>query len=75
VNESAAIERDSIRMASNPSVKKRHRELMLQERQREKAAKRAEREKAEGVRGPVAEGEDPDLAGIVPGPQPIPADS
>ena len=48
---------------------------MLQERQREKAAKRAEREKAEGVRGPVADGEDPDLAGIVPGPQPIPVDS
>ena len=48
---------------------------MLQERQREKAAKRAEREKAEGARGPVADGEDPDLAGIVPGPQPIPVDS
>jgi len=47
---------------------------MLQERQREKAAKRAEREKG-GVRGPVADGEDPDLAGIVPGPQPIPTDS
>jgi hypothetical protein len=46
---------------------------MLQERQREKAAKRAEREK-EGVRGPVAAGEDPDLAGIVPGPQPIPVE-
>jgi hypothetical protein len=58
-------------MAGNPSVKKRQREIMLQERQREKAAKRAERRDKDETPGADANGEDPDLAGIVPGPQPI----
>ena len=61
-------------MASNPSVKKRQREAARAEAQREKAQKRAERkaQRPEGV--PLAPGEDPDLVGIVPGPQPIPPD-
>ncbi len=52
-----------------PSAKKRQRELDLQEHRREKEARRSQR-KAERVRPEVAEGEDPDLVGIRPGPQP-----
>lgn len=57
---------------SNPSVNKRLKERMRQEKQREKAAKRQDRarEKANRPDGPA--GEDPDIAGIVPGPQPLP---
>ncbi len=52
-----------------PSAKKRQRELALQDQRREKEARRSQR-KAERVRPQVAEGEDPDIAGIRPGPQP-----
>jgi hypothetical protein len=57
---------------ANPSVQKRERERAQQERQREKDAKRLTRRDDKPVRS--ADGEDPDLAGIVPGPQPIPDD-
>jgi hypothetical protein len=57
-------------MASNPSAKKRQREVMLRERKREKAAKRAEKVSSEPVH--VPEGVDRDLIGIVAGPQPLP---
>ena len=40
------------------------------ERQRVKAARRAERAAERENRGELAPGEDPDIAGIVPGPQP-----
>ena len=43
-----------------------------EERRREKEAKREERKKEKADRPPVEPGEDPDIAGIVPGPQPIP---
>lgn len=57
-------------MAGNPSVKKRQKEMERRERQKQKEVKRAERR--QGVKVPRAEGEeDPDLAGIVPGPQPV----
>jgi hypothetical protein len=58
-------------MAGNPSQKKRQRELLQKEQRAEKAARRAERKAARDSRDPAAPpGEDPDLAGIVPGPQP-----
>jgi hypothetical protein len=52
---------------------KRQKEIARQERAREKAAKRVEREAAK-VKVDRKEGEDPDIAGIVPGPQPLPYD-
>jgi len=54
---------------SNPSVNKRQKERQRQERQREKSAKREDRkrDKENQPKGPA--GEDPDIAGIVPGPQ------
>jgi hypothetical protein len=50
---------------------KRQKARDRQERQRAKAEKRAQK-RATGQARPVGEpGEDPDLIGIVPGPQPI----
>jgi len=57
-------------MKKRPSVQKRSREQLKAERQREKAERRDLR-KAEVAARPVVDGEDPDLAGIVPGPQPL----
>ena len=52
---------------------KRQREIARQERAREKSAKRQER-KATKVKLDRHAGDDPDIAGIVPGPQPLPYD-
>ena len=50
---------------------KRQKELKRQERQREKERDREERRKEKASRGPRGPNEpDPDIAGIVPGPQP-----
>ncbi len=54
----------------NPSVNKRQKERSRQDKQREKEAKRAQRKRERAERGPAAPGVDPDIAGIVPGPQP-----
>ena len=58
---------------SRPTQNKRMRERARQEKQKQKTARRLE---AKGVKGPadasLAPGEDPDIAGIVPGPQPSP---
>lgn len=53
----------------SPSFLKRQKELARQEKQREKEAKRKARRENRAERTAV-EGEDPDIAGIVPGPQP-----
>ena len=52
---------------------KRPREIARQERAREKAAKRVERETTKTKTDRPA-GVDPDIADIVPGPQPLPYD-
>jgi len=59
-------------MAMNPGATKRQRELARKQRKREKAEKREQRkqEKLERPALDLPEGEDPDIAGIVPGPQP-----
>jgi hypothetical protein len=57
-------------MPQNPGALKRQKELARLEWQREKAAKK-ERRKT-NTRDPSAGGEDPDIAGIIPGPQPLP---
>jgi hypothetical protein len=55
---------------SRPTQNKRARERARQEKQQQKAARRLE--KARRPRPVSADGEDPDIAGIVPGPQPSP---
>lgn len=59
-------------MKSNPSVVKRQKEKARQDRAREKEARRQERRREQQERGTPVDGEDPDIAGIVPGPQPPP---
>ena len=57
-----------------PSITKRNREQARRDRQAEKAAKRSDRA-AERLKRAETSGEDPDLAGIVAGPQQVEADS
>ena len=57
---------------ARPKMLKRQREKVLQERQQQKSARRLEA-KERKASAPRGEGdEDPDIAGIVPGPQPLP---
>jgi hypothetical protein len=53
---------------------KRQKEIARQERAREKAAKRVERKEAKSKAERPNSEVDPDIAGIVPGPQPLPYD-
>jgi hypothetical protein len=59
---------------SNPSVNKRQKEKNRQDKQREKDAKRKQRREERENRPAGAPGVDPDIADIVPGPQPIAED-
>jgi hypothetical protein len=54
----------------NPGALKRQKELARLEKQREKQAEREQRRKEKKERSPGEPGVDPDIAGIVPGPQP-----
>ena len=58
---------------SRATFAKRQREIARQERARDKAAKMKERRDTRVKLDRKAE-EDPDIAGIVPGPQPLPYD-
>lgn len=62
-------------MASNsrPSQKKREKEKARQERQKEKSARRLEA-KERKASTPARSDQDPDIAGIVPGPQSLPSE-
>ncbi len=59
---------------SNPSVNKRQKEKNRQDKQREKDAKRKQRREERDNRPAGETGIDPDIAHIVPGPQPLPED-
>ena len=54
------------------TFEKRQKEKARQQRQKDKEAQRLENRERRANAGPRLEGEDPDLAGIVPGPQPLP---
>ena len=56
---------------SRPSQQKRHKERARQEKQKMKAEKRLETKVRRSNAGPTNPGEDPDIAGIIPGPQPL----
>jgi hypothetical protein len=56
------------------SVNKRLKERARQDKQREKEEKRQRKRQERVQRAPGEEGIDPDIAGIIPGPQPIPED-
>ena len=56
----------------NESFTKRQRERARQDKQRAKAADREVRKQNKALKPDSATGEDPDIAGIIPGPQPSP---
>jgi hypothetical protein len=56
--------------SSSPSGRKRAREKAQRERNQEKQKLRLEKRENKANTGPRTEGEDPDLAGMVAGPQP-----
>jgi hypothetical protein len=56
------------------SFGKRQRERNRQEKQREKEQRRDQRKRDKPAKPTTANGEDPDIAGIIPGPQPLPPD-
>jgi hypothetical protein len=51
---------------------KRQKEQARLEHRQQKKAEKEQRKKEKAERPPPADGIDPDIAGIVPGPQPIP---
>jgi len=55
---------------SGSTFAKRQKELAQMERARERVARRAQRREDRADRAHPPAGEDPDIAGIVPGPQP-----
>lgn len=57
---------------TNPTINKRQKERQRQDKQREKEAKRQQRRSEKVPRAPGDTSVDPDIAGIIPGPQPIP---
>jgi hypothetical protein len=59
---------------SNQTFKKRERERQRQDKKREKERRREERKHEKDARPDAMNGEDPDIAGIIPGPQPLPED-
>ena len=58
--------------SSRPSSQKRAREKAQAERNKEKQGRRVERRERKANAPPLTTDEDPDLAGIQPGPQPRP---
>ncbi len=62
-----------MRRGPNP-FEKRQKELARKDKQRKKAERKDQREQQRAQRGEGAPEEDPDIAGIVPGPQPPPTD-
>jgi hypothetical protein len=60
-------------MARNarPTAAKREREKTLNERRQQKAARRQDVKQRKALETPRADGVDPDIDGIVPGPQPL----
>ena len=56
-------------MNGRPSINKRNREQAKREKTQAKAERRQQRAVEKNQRGERNEGEDPDIAGIVPGPQ------
>ncbi|MCU0572738.1 MAG: hypothetical protein MUC41_07055 [Syntrophobacteraceae bacterium] len=59
-------------MAQRPSSLKLEKERKRQQKQKEKVVRRANAKEVKSKRDECTPGEDPDIAGIRPGPQPLP---
>lgn len=56
---------------ARPTIQKRAKEASKIDKRREKAARRDRRRSEKDLRPDVPDGVDPDIADIVPGPQPV----
>jgi hypothetical protein len=66
------VPRKETNIPANPTFRKREKERARHDKQQKKEAKRQERRRDRPNRGPGLDGVDPDIAGIIPGPQPDP---
>ena len=57
---------------SRPTFQKREKEKARMQKQKDKEARRLETKERKGSATTLIDGEDPDIAGIRPGPQPLP---
>jgi hypothetical protein len=57
---------------SRPTFQKREKEKARMQKQKDKEARRLETKERKGNPTTFIDGEDPDIAGIRPGPQPLP---
>jgi len=75
----AAVEgsagRPSVKPFNKSAAEKRKKEISRQQWQKEKAERLLQRQQEREKRGALEPGEDPDIAGIVPGPQPPPGEN
>jgi hypothetical protein len=69
--DASSVGRTGVRPGTKNAAEKRKKEVLRQKRQKEKAERRLQRQSGHTDRGSLDPDEDPDLAGIVPGPQPI----
>jgi hypothetical protein len=56
---------------TRPSVQKRKKEAAMLEKRQAKAARKAKRDADKAIKVEVEDGMDPDLVGIIAGPQPV----
>jgi hypothetical protein len=63
-----------VKPSTNNPAEKRRKEIERQKWQREKAERKQQRQQERQERGGANPDEDPDLVGIVPGPQPTEAE-
>jgi len=61
-----------VRPGTNNAAEKRKKEISRQKRRQEKAERKQQRDAERQSRTTLGPEEDPDIAGIVPGPQPPP---
>jgi hypothetical protein len=67
-----SVGRTSVKPFNKSAAEKRKKEISRQQWQKEKAERLLQRQQEREKRGALEPGEDPDIAGIVPGPQPLP---
>jgi hypothetical protein len=67
-----SVGRPSVKPFNKSAAEKRKKEISRQQWQKEKAERLLQRQQEREKRGALEPGEDPDIAGIVPGPQPSP---
>jgi hypothetical protein len=60
-----------VKPGTNNAAEKRRKEVTRQKRQKEKAERRQQRQSERQTHDPLGPEDDPDIAGIVPGPQPL----